>query len=116
MILRKNEINLQFIGTQLIDDCPLDASAAFQNGFLDFLQAFFQNLDCCSAPFGNPDGSYDVDMNVVLDFTFDWVEDTASKQPLDQVQEFWLGVMAAVPLADKKIKFAFECPCESEAA
>lgn len=116
MTLRKNEINLQFLGVQLIDACPADATPAFQNGFMDFLQEFFLTLDACSMPFANPDGTHDVDLAYVYESTFDGLDFEANKQSQEQRKEYWQGVMAASPLADQALKLAYECPCDSEAA
>ncbi len=116
MNLRKNEIKLQFLGTQVINDCPFNTSRAFQNGFLDFLQTYILHLECCSAPFANSDGSHDVDMQLVVKYSFEVLDVLISKQPLEEVKDYWLGVMTAAPLAESKLKFAFECPCGSQAA
>lgn len=114
--IRKNEINLQFVGTQLIEYCPVESSSAFQNGFMDFIQEFFLTVDACSIPFANPDGSYDVDLDYVYKSTFDCIDYKAARQPQEQHKEYWLGVMTASPLAERAIKLAYIYTCESEAA
>ena len=116
MNLRKNEIKLQFIAPQILDECPVGMSAAFEDGFIDSVEAYFIHLDCCSAPFINSDGSYYVDLHYVTESTLEIIENRASKQRIDQTKDYWLGVMTAITLAEMKIKLAYKFHCESEAA
>ena len=116
MNLRKKEINLQYLGLEVLDLCPMDKSINFETGFIEFVHCFFLDINSCSEPFANFDGSHDVDLQVVFDLTFDTLNFFANKIPIEERKEYWTGVMEAASSSERTLKFAFEVNPINEAA
>jgi hypothetical protein len=116
MKLRKKEINLQYLALKVLELCPMDECKNFENGFIEFVQCFFLDINSCSEPFANLDGTHDVDLQAVFDLTFDTLDFLVNKQPIDERKRYWSGVMAAASISESTLRFAFEVNPINEAA
>jgi hypothetical protein len=116
MIIRRKEINIQFLALQALKTCPRDQGAAFTSGFVAFIECFFQDLDFCSDAFTDRDGKFEVDLYVVMDLSLGTLQSFFNQLPLEQRKKYWMGVSSAVENAEKILKFAFEIFPTNEAA
>ena len=116
MIIRRKEIEIQFLALQTLKLCPSSQGAEFNAGFSAFVECFFQDLDYCSDAFTDRNGHFDVELSVVLDLSLGTVESFLKRMPLEQRKNYWLGVMASVEASEQTLKFAFEVVATNEAA
>ena len=116
MILRKKEINLQFLGVQVLDLCPDDETIEFVDGYLHFVSAFFEELHYSSEAFHRLDDGYDVDLDLTLEMTLENLDLIITKLRNDQKEAFWLGVLKASEYSQRTLQFAFEIQPHNKAA
>jgi len=108
MNIRKNNLDLQFLGSQVFLEHPEDFTQIFHNGFSEFVRCFFLDVNSCSEPFRNPDGSFEVDLQVVLVLTLETMSYFSNQLPVEKRKEYWLGAMEALTLSERTLRFAFE--------
>ena len=116
MIIRRKEINIQYLALQVLNTCPRDQGPDFISGFTAFVECFFQDLDFCSDAFTNKDGNFEVDIVVVMDLSLGTLQAYFNKLPMEQRKNYWLGVISAVKQSEGILKFAFEVFPTNEAA
>lgn len=116
MIIRRQEINIQYLALQVLNTCPRDQGPDFILGFTSFTECFFQDLDFCSDAFTNRDGTFEVDIVVVMDLSLGTLQSFFNKLPLEHRKNYWLGVIAAAKKSEEMLKFAFEVKTTNEAA
>ena len=108
MRISKKEFDFNYLKSQVtLAEADL-YSINFRNGFNEFVRCFFLDLHSCSAPFGHPDGSHDIDLQVVLELSLETMEFTSSQLPVEKRKDYWKGVMKAVILSESTVRFAFE--------
>jgi len=116
MILRKKEINLQFLGVQVLDLCPDYETNEFVDGYLHFVNVFFEELHYCSEAFHRLDDGYDVDLQLTMEMTLENLDLATAKLRNDQKEAFWLGVLSASEYSQRTLQFAFEVQPRNKAA
>jgi hypothetical protein len=112
MIIRSNEISIQYLALQVLETCPRDRGVAFTSGFTAFVECFFEDLDA----FNNKEGSFEVDLNVVMEHTLSGLQSFFNNLPLEQRKNYWLGISAGAECSESILKFAFEVNTTNEAA
>ena len=116
MIIRRKEINIQYLALQVLNSCPRDKGTDFINGFTAFVECFFQDLDFCSDAFTDREGHFEVDLYVVIDLSLGTLQSFFNQLPLEQRKNYWLGVTSSVKNSVSILKFAFEVVTTNEAA
>ncbi len=112
--LKINEVSLQFLGVRSLDSCPEHKSTSFVDGYLAFVDVFFDMLECASLPFPQGDGSYNVDLEIALEMTLEHLYDYAKEFPVFSSEEYWSGVTSAMDQSMKVLKLAFNTNTVSE--
>jgi hypothetical protein len=116
MIIRRKEINIQFLALQVLETCPREKGTDFITGYTAFVECFFQDLDFCSDAFTDGNGNFEVDLYVVIDLSLETLQSFFNQLPLEQRKNYWLGVTSAVKNSESILKFAFEVFTTNEAA
>lgn len=110
--IRKETISPQYLGTQVLGKCPDKSSDDFINGYLYFVEHFFDLLDGASFPYDLDEGIFEADLGIILDQTQFILE---CKE--NHTEDFWNGVVLATEHSLQIVKLAYnsEAPY-SEAA
>lgn len=116
MIIRRKEINIQYLAVQVLETCPSDKGFDFASGFVAFVECFFQDLDFCSDAFTNKDGHFEVDLSVIMELSLKTLQTDYNKLPAHQRKKYWQGISAGSEASEKILKFAFEVFPTNEAA
>lgn len=112
IIIKKEAISLQYLGTQVLDKCPVSAAQNFVEGYLSFVTVFFETLDYGSYIYNVEELSYEADLKIILNITLEKLEEEKNHS-----EDFWNGVVLATEYSLQIIKLAYnsEAPY-SEAA
>ena len=118
MILRKQEIDLQFLGTQVLDLCPANTSNDFVEGYLNFVACFFEALDYCSEPFLidlNPH-IYEVDLSMALSDAMEELEKLTIRSSQNYSEDYWPGIDLATKNSYEILDLAYVRPSKNQNA
>lgn len=107
------EKNVQNLALQLINDCPINQSGQFEDGFSDFVEYFFVGLESITNVLYLPqDGGAEVDIDYEFDETLAYLERNFKGSSVD----YWQGVDLAASMSYQMLNFAFEMRPANKAA
>lgn len=107
------EKKLQNLALQVISDCPAYQSNQFQDGFIDFIEYFFEGLESITNILFLPqNGGAQVDINYEFEDTLKYLE----RNYKGSSSTYWQGVDTAMSISNQALTFAFETIPKNTAA
>lgn len=108
-----NQKNLQNLALQAINDCPANVSKPFEDGFHDFIEIYFEELEGYTwILFLEDQGGAEIDLELPHDSTLDILENYY----LVNHPDYWRGVDLAIKMSHDLLVFTFETDSKTQAA
>lgn len=100
-MLIDREINLRDLANEALMKCPESASVLATEGFVDFIQLYFQEIQRYSDLFAISDTHSEFYLDMPLDDTLKQLGEGYKSQ------DYWKGVSSGITISGKIIDFAF---------
>ena len=110
MKIRIKEISLDFLGTQVLERCPSNASKEFEDTYLSFVCIFFEELTMQSDVFILSVDPFitEVDLTFTIDDTLERIGPEISTLAPPKKMEAWHAIDLAAKHAHEVLSFAYE--------